>query len=49
MIDPFLNALGADGPFLDRAGKTDDRRAEVSADNGKSWRVVTEFTARRKP
>ena len=23
-------------------------RAEVSADNGKSWRVVTEFTARRK-
>ena len=81
MIDPFLNALGADGPFLDRAGKTDDRRAEgndivqlgnrpdgqlarwsfrditddaflwrgeVSADNGKRWRVVTEFTARRK-
>ena len=48
MTDPFLDALGADGPFLDRAGKMDHRRAEVSADEGKSWRVVTEFTARRK-
>jgi hypothetical protein len=31
---------------------TDDAflwRGEVSADEGKSWRVVTEFTARRKP
>jgi hypothetical protein len=24
-------------------------RGEVSADNGATWRVVTEFTARRRP
>jgi hypothetical protein len=67
MISAFLDALGADGPSADRAGKTDlfgqlarcsfsdiaaDSflwRGEVSADNGATWRVVTEFTARRRP
>ena len=80
MISAFLDALGADGPSADRAGKMDlygrfvgswdldvrqfskdgtaERRrtgdnsflwrGEVSADAGATWRVVTEFTARRR-
>ena len=53
MISAFLGALGADGQLArwslrDITADSFLERGEVSADAGATWRVITEFTARRK-
>ena len=49
MTTPFFAALHADGPAPDRAGRPDSFlwRGEISTDEGKTWKRVVEFTAKR--
>jgi hypothetical protein len=47
MTQAFLDALRADGPAADRAGKMGLWRGEASADGETNWKRVVEFCARR--